>query len=220
MSQNRVPRLWYVAYGTNLSWRRFRHYLVGGRPEGSTREYPGCRDHADPTGDAAVALPGGVYFTGHSSVWGGGMAVYDAGAAGNVAGRAYLLTEEQFADVVAQETRRPAEARPDFAALHSTGRHSLGPARYQTIIQVGRRGGVPMVTFTAADHRPRSLSAPTERYLRVMATGLRESRNWSVRRIGSYLASLAGVEGNWTAEEIAALAAGGSFHSRGDPASP
>ena len=100
-----MQRLWYVAYGSNLSLERFRVYLQGGRPVGGARDYPGCRDPLGPERDVSLMIPGGLRFVGVSSVWGGGMAVYDARAGGEIAARAYLITAEQFVDVLAQEMR-------------------------------------------------------------------------------------------------------------------
>ena len=113
-----MQRLWYVAYGSNLSLDRFRVYLRGGRPVGGAREYPGCRDPLGPDRDVPLMLPGGLRFVGVSSVWGGGMAVYDAGAVGQIAARAYLISAEQFLDILAQEMRLGARPRrrPDCSA--------------------------------------------------------------------------------------------------------
>jgi hypothetical protein len=52
-----------------------------------------------------------------------------------------------------------------------------------------------VVTVTSAAAGERDLAAPAESYLRVMAAGLRESRNWSPARIGAYLAGIAGANG-------------------------
>lgn len=202
-----MERLWYVAYGTNLSWARFRCYLAGGRPDGGSRDYPGCRDRTEPAADVGVEIPGAVYFTGRSSVWGGGMAVYDEAAPGRVAARAYQLRAEQFVDVLAQEMRRPPDMDLDLSPVRDTGRQSLGPGRYKTLVRVGTRQGLPMVTFTSDDHHDRRLAAPAESYLRAMAAGLRESRDWSTTRIGSYLEAIAGTGGAWTRDEIEAIAA-------------
>ncbi len=43
-----MQRIWYVAYGSNLAMGRFRCYLSGGRPDGASREYPGCGDTTSP----------------------------------------------------------------------------------------------------------------------------------------------------------------------------
>ena len=138
-----MDRVWYVAYGTNLSFARFRCYLVGGRPDGGSRTYPGCRDRVEPGGDVSLDIPGALYFAGRSSVWGGGMAIYDARGPGRVAGRAYLLTVEQVVDVLAQEGRQLPGLDPDLPALARDGRHQLGPGRYETVVRIGTLDGVP-----------------------------------------------------------------------------
>jgi hypothetical protein len=200
-----VERLWYVAYGTNLSIGRLRCYLRGGRLPGLGRKYRGCRDQTEPAANFGLRLLGGIYFTGRSSVWDGGMAVYDAEHPGWVAARAYLLTAGQFGDVLAQEMRQPPGTEVDLTPVHRAGRHSYGPGRYQTLLRVGNRHGLPMLTFTSAQ-QVRRLSAPTAAYLRTMAVGLRESHGWSDNRIGAHLASIPGARGIWAAHQIAALA--------------
>jgi hypothetical protein len=61
---------------------RLAAYLQGGRPSGASGTYPGARDPQSPRVDAAVWLPGGIYFAGRSSVWTGGIASYDPGLPG------------------------------------------------------------------------------------------------------------------------------------------
>jgi hypothetical protein len=202
--------VWYVAYGSNLASRRFGCYLKGGRPAGGRRRYVGCRDPSDPVEDVFLEVPGGLVFAGSSGMWGGGMAVYDPDAEGRAAVRAYRITVEQLADVVAQEMRRPPGG--DFtealvAALPGveTAR-VLGAGRYETLIGLGVRDGAPLVTVTASDVGSLDLAAPTETYLRWVAEGLRESHGWAPERIGAYLASAPGARDAWTAGAITALA--------------
>jgi hypothetical protein len=133
------------------------------------------------------------------------MAVYDPEHPGWVAARAYLLTASQFGDVLAQEMRQEPGIEVDLTPVHLVGRHSYGPGRYQTLVRVGSRSGLPMLTFTSGHHARQDLSAPTAAYLRTMAMGLRESHGWSCRRIGAHLASTPGVRGAWTPDQIAAL---------------
>jgi hypothetical protein len=133
------------------------------------------------------------------------MAVYDAEHPGWVAARAYLLTASQFGDVLAQEMRQPPGTEVDLTPVHRLGRHTYGPGRYQTLLRVGSRSALPMLTFTSGQHA-RNLSAPTAAYLRTMAVGLRESHGWSDGQIGAHLASIPGAHGTWTPNQIAALA--------------
>lgn len=184
-----------MSYGSNMCRTRLIHYLRGGRPAGSMRTYPGARDRTLPSEDAAVELPGRIYFAGRSQTWGGGMAFYDHDAAGPAPARAYRITAGQFADIAAQEMRRLlAEGDPIEALVIdglAAGRHSAGPGRYETLIDVGGRDGLPMYTFTAP-HGSAAVphTIPAEPYLAMLAAGLRESRDWDDARIDTYFRSV------------------------------
>ena len=203
-------RIWYVAYGSNLALTRFRCYLRGGRPAGGSRLYAGCRDPRDPARIVGVEVPGALVFAGSSAVWDGGMAFYDRTAAGVVACRAYLVTTEQFADVAAQELRRPPGGEfahdlvgliPDLESVVATGR-----GLYETVVRLGDRDGFPMFTVTHHDAGALSPAAPTAAYLRWISAGLREAHGYDAARIARYLARAPGVRGAWTEGALAALA--------------
>jgi hypothetical protein len=201
-----VLQVWYVAYGSNLGADRFRCYLAGGRPDEGERTYPGCRDPSEPAESFTLELPGALVFAGESGVWGGGMAFYDPDGAGSVACRAYLVTVEQFADVTAQEMRLEpggelaqaiATALPGIRELHR-----LGPGRYETVIRIDTRDGVPLLTITNGELRGLALAAPSAPYLRSIAAGLRESHRWDDARIASYLALAPGAGNSWTTAAV------------------
>jgi hypothetical protein len=188
-----VQHIWYVAYGSNLSRERFCCYLQGGRPDGSDRDYTGCRDTSDPMDSVGLMIAGGVYFTGRSSGWRAGIAFYDPETPGEVAARAYLITAEQFVDVLAQETLRSPGITLDLTpALHGD-RYSNGVGGYSILVRVGDRRGVPMVTFTRDRRSAANLVAPAVDYLAAMATGLREAHGWSPTQIDRYLSALPGA---------------------------
>lgn len=208
-----MQSLWYVAYGTNLSSARFAVYLRGGRPVGGARYYHGSRDPLAPQRDFALRIPGGIRFVGTSSVWGGGLAVYDKSAEGEVAARAYLITAEQFVDVLAQEARLPSGADLDLAPVLQSSWHSFGTGCYQTVAALGTHEGLPMLTFTAADVHARPVNAPSSGYLWTMALGLRESHGWDGASIGRYLASHPGVARTWTSEMLENIAAEDATHA-------
>lgn len=188
-----MKHVWYVAYGSNLSRERFRYYIRGGRPDGSARDFPGCRDTSDPLDSFGVLIGGGVYFAGHSSGWRAGMAFYDPRAHGEVAARAYLITSEQFVDVLAQETRRSPGITLDLAPAFRGDRYSEGVGGYSILVRLGDHKGVPLVTFTRDRRTAPSLAAPSAAYLAAMATGLREAHGWSQMQINRYLAALPGT---------------------------
>lgn len=196
-----MRRIWYAAYGSNLSLERFRCYLAGGRPPGGAREYAGCRDPRDPAEVIPLTLPGALYFAGRSTVWGGGSAFYDPESDGEVAGRGYLLTPGQLSDVVAQEIRLPTgtdlELTDDELAVD--GLH------YRRVVPLGRRAGVPVVTLTSARGGHQEWTAPSAAYLRTIGAGLRQAHGWSADWIGRYLSAARGAAGEWTAARISAL---------------
>lgn len=192
-----MDRVWYVAYGSNLAYDRFRCYLAGGRPVGGARTYPGCRDPRDPVRVESVDVPGGLVFSGESQVWGGGSAFFDDTAEGRVAGRGYLISTEQFGDVAAQEMRRlPGGqfARQLIAVLPEVDAvHTIGPGRYETVARLGERDGVPMFTVTHGEAASLDPAAPSATYLGWIAAGLREARGWDERQIAMYLSRARGV---------------------------
>jgi hypothetical protein len=202
--------VWYVAYGSNIERDRFRCYLEGGVPAGGQRDYAGCTDPSAPVDDAAVEIPGRLVFAAASTVWGGGMAFYDHASPGQVAARAYLLTREQLADVVAQEMRREpggAFARRLVGVLgEGDDVQVLGPGRYETVVRVGDLDGVAAFTATCDDVGRLEPRPPTAPYLRTIAAGLRRVHRWDARQVADYLASAVGVDGAWTREDLEALA--------------
>ncbi len=190
-----VAHVWYVSYGSNLSASRFSCYVSGGRPPGGSRTNPGCRDRTPPVRDVPVDLPGTLYFAGESQQWGGGVAFYDHETPGRTAARGYLVTAGQLADIAAQEMYRdPRDGDPLEEVLGSTldgGRHELGPGRYETLVEVGRYDGLPLLTFTSphgAEHVEHT--RPVDAYLAMLGAGLRESRGWADEEVASYLASV------------------------------
>lgn len=202
--------VWYVAYGSNLERSRFECYLEGGVPEGGARDYAGCSDPSAPVDDVAVELPGRLVFTGTSTVWGGGMAVYDPAGSGQVAGRGYLLTCDQLGDVVAQEMRRePAGAfarRLAGALVDADSLRVLGPGRYETVVRLEDVDDRPAFTVTCDDVDGLEPRAPTAPYLRTIAAGLRDAHGWEAPQVVDYLVGAEGVDGAWSREDLEALA--------------
>ncbi|CAN5229307.1 hypothetical protein BH11ACT6_BH11ACT6_57740 [soil metagenome] len=203
-SLNNEDPVWYVAYGSNMSAARFTCYLSGGRPRGGRRTYTGARNQSPPRRDSAIRLPGGLVFAGESTVWGGGIAFYDTHAEGELAARAYLLTFGQLSDVVAQEGRRPVGT--DLTLDHPAGRRWVLPSQaYETLLHVGERDAVPMLTITSGVQLVPT--APSAAYLRTVLAGLGETFGWNVEQRVDYLVRARGVVPTWTADALAGLCA-------------
>lgn len=190
--------VFYVSYGSNMSAERLGYYLSGGRPPGARTTYQGARDPSAPRETLAVSLPGRLYFAGESTTWGGGMAFYDHAVEGPTPAVAYRITAAQFADVAAQEMHRiPQQDDPLEQVILdglTEGRHTAGPGHYETLIEVGRRDGLPMLTFTAPDGLgavPHTRPRPV--YLARLAEGLRQAHGWSEDQIADYFSNRIGA---------------------------
>ncbi|KQZ88826.1 hypothetical protein ASD62_05420 [Phycicoccus sp. Root563] len=198
-------QVWYASYGSNLARDRFLCYLQGGRPPGATRTYPGARDTTAPADDRPMTLPGEVFFAWESPTWGGGIAFYDATATGTALARAYLLTEQQFADVAAQEMHREPGEDLDLTTVLDEARHDLGPGRYESLHLVGELDGHPVLTFTTPDPVSLQRNAPTRPYVETIARGLRESHGLGAHAITDYLTARPGAELGWDAAQLLAV---------------
>lgn len=196
---NSARLVWYASYGSNLSATRFATYIQGGRAHGAARAHAGARDATPPRDDVAISIDHRLYFSGHSTLWGGAAAFIDTVSitdedAQRSLGRAYLISWAQFEDVVAEENGRPT-APIAIADAELVGGFSrvIGPGRYENLLCLGRRGDVPVVTFTApwtmdALHS----AAPSRAYLAMLAEGLREAHGLADFEILTYLGGAPG----------------------------
>jgi hypothetical protein len=203
-----VAQVWYASYGSNLSRERFRHYLDGGRPQGASRTYPGARDSTQPEDDRALTLPGEMFFAWESPTWGGGIAFYDADTTGPTLARAYLVSEQQFADVAAQERREVPGEDLDLSHVLAHSRHDLGPGHYEALHLVGELEGLPVLTFTAPDPAVLQRNSPTSAYLAKLVAGLRETHDLSDDDLADYLLDRPGIGPEWDRARIAGLVSG------------
>lgn len=167
--------VWYVAYGSNMCADRFRCYLAGGSPAGSTsRWYPTCAAGTDILDDRPVRVPHRLFFARRSRNWaGGGVAFLDVRRDADPAGygRAWLLTLTQFRHLATQENagcdvHLPAEA------LHGPPREIRPDGWYRILLPLGRLDGHPMVTLTG---RPKPPHPPHPAYLATVRAGLHEA---------------------------------------------
>lgn len=193
--------LWYAAFGSNLSITRLHCYLRGGRPRGAARVYEGCRDPSPPREHRVIEVEGRVRFAGESRAWGGGTAFFAPGHGERVHARAYLLRQEQFGDLVAQETRHPVGA-PLVLADQGSTRHGLSQV-YDVVLDLGELDGVRLLTLSSLRDHP--AKPPSEAYLRTMLDGLSDGFDLDVEERISYLAGLEGMAPGWTADTIRGL---------------
>jgi len=203
--------VWYVSYGSNLDPDRLGTYLGGGTPTGGHFTYRGARDASPPQARRPCRIPHDLYFAGESRTWGGGIAFLDHEhiAPSPTLGHAYLVTAEQFEDVAAQETGRD-HAAIEMDEVRTTGSVTLGSGRYDRVVWLGDRDGIPQLTFTSPE--PSSAAepaAPMPRYLHRIMIGLETAHGMTPDESALYLHRSSGVRGHWPIEALVTLASEG-----------
>lgn len=200
--------IWYASYGSNLLKDRFLCYIKGGKPEGASRDYPGCSDKTDPVEDEEIILCSELYFAKQSRNW------EDAGvafiktkfeASQWTFGRMYLITEEQFTEVVKQEINFQGDLGIDFAKAVSEGNYIFREGSwYGCICYLGEVDGFPIFTFT--NQNILTTTKPGVNYLKTLIRGIQERYDYlSEREIVDYLISKQGITDNYTKEDLTAL---------------
>ena len=169
---------WYVGYGSNLATSRFTHYLSG------------CRDSTPAWRWAPVEVPHRLVFARTSKPWGGGgVAFLDPAPTPGVRtlGRAWLVTWEQFADVLAQECGLPVGS-VEAPTLLAAGSVPYPGHWYGCVVHLGRREGWPMITFTDEAAGGLELCPPGPPYRAVVIEGLAEAHGLSEDEAAAYVA--------------------------------
>jgi hypothetical protein len=197
--------VWYASYGSNIYMERFLCYIRGGVPPGSTKKEKGCRDKTLPKDTQPIDIPYPLYFTKQSKRWGGGVAFigHTKDHENLTLGRMYLITKEQFIDVLKQENDYAGSCFIDFKKIKETGKGLVLRSWYGTGIYIGDFDKVPIFTFTAYwDIGMEPFTAPSNDYLRTIALGLIESHSCSNQEIVEYLISKPGIQGNFTKQQL------------------
>lgn len=169
--------VWYVSYGSNLSYERFLCYIKGEKPVGSDKKERGCRNQNLPLSIETLKISHPIYFSKEKSKWGkGGVAFIGHQQCLNscTLGRMYLITKEQFSDVVAQENDLE-QIIIDFDEVIRNGKAIINDGWYGRIIYLGLKDDFPMFTFTSNfPYEKASYNPPSANYLRTIAIGLQE----------------------------------------------
>ena len=201
--------MWYAGYGSHLSPDRFGSYLLGGRPEGATRTYPGAREPVEPLDVRPVTLPGRLSFAWELPTWGGGIAFFSPSPAGAVRATAYLVTTRQFSDVFAQEMWASRGSTSTWPRCWPAGA-TVGPGRDETLHLAGTVDELPVLTFSCPDVAALGLRPPAAPYLATMASGLRATHELAADETVDYLLAadgltLPGSNDAWTRQSLTTL---------------
>ncbi|WP_099355007.1 hypothetical protein [Fredinandcohnia onubensis] len=196
--------VWYASYGSNINRDRFLCYIKGGRPKGSTETEVGCKDTSSPIDEGIFTIPYPLYFAKEARRWDSkGVAFIDGSPNEDTAtySKKYLITSEQFIDVLKQENSG-LQFDIDLQKVKESGSMIFRKkAWYGRILYLGDDGGYPIFTFTAPwDIETVAFNKPSYEYLDTIISGLKEY--YSKEEIIQYLENKPGIKGNYSTEEL------------------
>jgi len=199
---NENEKIWYVGYGSNLLKSRFLCYIQGGQAKGCKKTDKGCNDKTLPLKNKSLIIPYEIYFAKEADIWEKSAACFLKSKKGGLTyARAYLINKNQLRDIVLQENNAfSAEADKrkrvnienivinfDEAVNHEES--TIQPEEqfewYARLLYLGEEEGYPLFTFTAKEDLI-SRSKPSQKYLKNIADGLKESHGLSNEQIKIY----------------------------------
>lgn len=169
-------------------------YIAGGVPEGTTQHYTGCTDKTPPRADRRIIIPHELYFAKSSPIWEDKAVAFIKSARDEVAqtlGRMYLISQQQFEQVVRQENGLSPEDKTlilDFGKINEeTGFIFDSGKWYGRVLDLGEEAGYPILTFTAPRGDDEIVRAePGEKYLETIRKGIKEIYDISDTDITKY----------------------------------
>ncbi|MED1472452.1 hypothetical protein [Bacillus salipaludis] len=198
--------VWYASYGSNLNSERFLCYIKGGSPEGSTRVESGCRDRSLPIDVSTFTIPYPLYFAKKAAGWdsqGVAFIGLKQDPANMTYSTKYLVTTEQFLDIVRQENSG-IEFDIDLNEVIENSSTTFRSSWYGNIVYLGEDKGYPIFTFTAPWNIDEvEWEKPSQSYLSTIIKGLRS--NYSNKEIYDYIQNKPGIKGLYTGEELMSI---------------
>lgn len=200
--------VWYASYGSNISTERFLCYIHGGRANGAQTSEEGCRDKTNPIKYKNIEIFKKQYFAKSAYRWQDkGVAFVDSKTSSEITyGRMYLITDEQFADVVKQENRMKTGENLDLKlqeARHLDHLVIINDSWYGRLLFLGENDGYPIYTFTnIIDVEDEVLTHPSKEYLQMIGSGLYENYHFTKKELSNYFMQKCGIKDYYTKEQM------------------
>lgn len=210
--------VWYAGYGSNLDRSRFNHYIKGGVLDITGRDHAGSRDPAAPVKQSTCTINHELYFSKSSSPW-EDKAVAFIKATPDKSKETlcvlYLVTKEQFLDIMIQENGVKPPISKGIPNLESKKRDKgifFGESDqytwYGRILYLGEHDdGNPIFSFTSKESDDSIVpSEPGKNYLKVIGKGLMNNFGLTTDETSSYLLSKPGIaKSTWSPKKIKEL---------------
>lgn len=198
--------VWYASYGSNINEERFLCYILGGRAKGALTSEEGARDNTLPIKYENIEIPRMQYYAKSAKRWQNkGVAFIGSEYSKETTlGRMYLITEEQFEDVVKQECKVSVYDSLDLK-IHDARKHGsaivVPNSWYGKILFLGERDGYPIYTFTSPVDL-NDFEKPSKEYLQMIASGIYENYHLDLEALCTYFLHKKGVENNISLKEL------------------
>jgi len=207
----RQDYIWYASYGSNILEERFLYYIKGGQPAGATKKYSGCSDKSLPIEKEEIYICSELYFAKKSKTWNNGGVCFiktNFDPQIQTLGRMYLITKQQFIDVIRQETATEKEISIDFEGAVSEGSMIFNYGSwYGNLIYLGTQKNFPIFTFTNQINIIEP-NKPSQNYLKTIIKGIQEAYNLSTIEIVDYFISKSGITNNFSREQLTKIVEG------------
>jgi hypothetical protein len=188
--EQRESLVWYAAYGSNLSFKRFKRYLAK------------CRNDSEPIKNKPIIIPHQLYFAKSSEKWKNkGVAFIKSKVTDSrdnqTKGRIYLITKEQFNDIFHQENSKNKYNIFNINYEQIIREQQIivpGTGWYTRIIYLGTEEEYPIFTFTSpiSDNQIEK-NLPSITYQSYIISGLKETYpSMNMKSICNYLYKMGG----------------------------
>ena len=190
--------VWYLSYGSNIFEERFLKYITGGKFKNKDKVEFGSNDKSLPLKSIVKHLDYNIYFAKNSSAWGnGGVAFLDTSTKGKSICKMYLITKEQFLDVLAQENGLDPSVDKiaiNFDYFKRNESLRLSNKWYGKMIRLGSYEGSTIYSFTE-NKKTTDFFSPSIIYLETIVDGLIESGVDKMKIYRTFI-NYEGIKGN------------------------
>ncbi len=193
--------VWYASYGSNLLMKRFMKYIQGGEVPGASYSQIGCTDKTPPLKDSKILINHQLYFSQRIIGWDNmGVAFIkpDKDYKTGTLGRMYLISKQQFEQIVWQENNiQKYQNQPDIdlELAIEKGSMVIGNSLYNKLLCLGRKDTYPIFTFTtnliASDIK---YNRPGANYIKVITKGIKETYKLTNNQIVEYFSEVPGIK--------------------------
>lgn len=178
MTLQSTKYIWYVSYGSNMNYKRFLTYIMGGKHPLSSKTEVGCKDRSLPLKRECFKMTKDLTFKNHSSRWDGSVLFLDLSSNNEQFFVRYLIKADQFIDVVKQENNIKIDQSINLSVDDFSNKQDKVIFKdhwYKKLIYLGEHDGHSMYTFSCDDDMLQKESKKTSlMYLKTIFEGLKQ----------------------------------------------